>query len=97
MKAVAGPAPDPGGLRQIVCDVSRRIQETRQAAGLTQEQAAERLGITVRALAYIEAGAQNLTLRTMVRVAAVLGVRTADLLVPPGSREVRRGRPRRVK
>ncbi len=45
----------------------------RRAAGLTQEQAAERLGITVRALAYIEAGGQNLTLRTMVGIAAVLG------------------------
>jgi transcriptional regulator with XRE-family HTH domain len=67
----------------------------RQAAGLTQEQAAERLGITVRALAYIEAGARNLTLRSLAEIAAVLGVRVIDFLAPPGSREVKQGRPRK--
>ena len=52
--------------------------------------------ITVRALAYIEAGARNLTLRAMAQIAAVLGVRTTELLVPPeDDREVRKGRPRK--
>jgi len=80
---------------QILRDVGRRIQELRQAVGLTQEQTAERLGITVRALAYIEAGTRNLTLRAMTQIAGVLGVRTTDLLLPPATRETRRGRPRK--
>jgi hypothetical protein len=49
----------------------------------------------VRSFAYIEAGSQNLTLRTMTGIAAVLGVRTIDLLAPPASRDVKRGRPRK--
>jgi transcriptional regulator with XRE-family HTH domain len=79
---------------QLVRDVSRKIQEIRRGRGLTQEQAAERLGISVRAYAYLESG-QNLTLETLARVAAVLEVRAVDLLAPPASREVRRGRPKK--
>jgi hypothetical protein len=45
---------------------------------------------------YIEAG-QNLTLRTMVGIAAMLGVKIIDLLAPPESREVKRGRPRKAR
>lgn len=43
----------------------------------------------------IERGVQNMTLRTLVRIAGALEVRTVDLLEPPASREVRRGRPRK--
>jgi transcriptional regulator with XRE-family HTH domain len=80
---------------QIIRDVGRMIQQSRRAAGLTQAQMAERLGIAVRSLAHIEAGKQNLTLRTMTEIAAVLGVRTVDLLAPPESRIVKRGRPKK--
>ena len=83
---------DPGD--DLVRAVGRRIVEIRRSAGLTQERAAEFLGISVRAYAYLESGRENLTLRTMASVAAVLGVQAADLLVPPASTEIRRGRPR---
>lgn len=75
--------------------VGRRIGEIRRSAGLTQEQTAERLGISVRAYGYIESGRENLTLRTMVAVAAALGVPVADLLLPPQTSEAKRGRPRK--
>jgi len=55
---VAPEAPD-----RIIRDVGRRIQEIRQATGLTQKEVAKRLGVTPRAFAYVEAGARNLTLR----------------------------------
>lgn len=79
----------------VLLAVGRRIGEIRRDAGLTQEQAAERLGISVRAYGYIESGRENLTLRTMVGVSAVLGVELSDLLVPPQSSEATRGRPRK--
>lgn len=45
----------------------------------------------------MEHGRQNLTLRTMSRVAAVLGVETADLLVTPAATIRPVGRPRAVR
>ena len=80
---------------EVLRDVGRRIAEIRLAAGLTQEQVAERLGISTRAYAYIESGRENLTLRTMVFVANVLGTCIPELFVQPASREKKRGRPRR--
>lgn len=86
------PSEDP---EQIVSDVARRISEIRLGAGLTQETAAERLGMSLKGYQRIERGLQNLTLKRLARVAAMLGVRPMDLLSVPASREVRRGRPRR--
>jgi transcriptional regulator with XRE-family HTH domain len=78
---------------QVIRDVGRRISEIRGGLGLTQEQVAERLGVTLKGYQFIERGVQNLTIKTMVRVASALGVRTAELFAAPASREVRRGRP----
>ncbi len=74
--------------------VGRRIGEIRQAAGMTQEEAAERLGIAIRVYRRLESGRENLTLRTMFKITTALGVTVADLLVPPQSTAARRGRPR---
>ncbi len=87
------PAEDPD---TIVHDVGRKIAEFRHAAGLTQEEAAEKLEISLKGYQQIERGLQNLTLRTMVKLATMLDVRTIDLLATPASREVKRGRPRKA-
>lgn len=79
----------------IMRDIGRRIAEIRVGRGLTQEQAAERLNLSVKGFQFIERGAQNLTIKTLVRVANALDVRTAELFAAPTSREVRRGRPRK--
>lgn len=79
---------------EVVRDVGRRIAEIRRGRGLTQEKAAERLDISLKAYQFIENG-QNLTIKTLVKVASTLGVRTAELFAAPASREVRRGRPRK--
>lgn len=74
-------------------DVGRRIAEVRADRGWTQEQLAERLGIQTNNLQRMELGMQNLTLRSIVRVANGLGVPLATLFEIPRSRIVRTGRP----
>ena len=74
-------------------DVGRRLAELRRDLGLTQEQLAERLRMEANNLQRIELGMQNLTLRTLVRLANELEVKPGALFEPPRSRVVRRGRP----
>ena len=77
-------------------NVGRRIAELRLASGRTQEDIAEQLGMQLKNYQRIERGMQNMTIRTLVRVALVLGVRTIELFEAPASREVRRGRPKKT-
>lgn len=77
----------------VIRDIGRRIAELRAEKGLTQEQVAEMLGIALRNFQRIERGHQNVTVKTMVAVASVLGVRAIDLMYPPANRELRIGRP----
>lgn len=60
--------------------VARRIKALRQARGLTQDAVAEALGIALKNVQRLEAGRQNLTLRTLVHVADVLDVEPYELL-----------------
>lgn len=60
--------------------VARRIKALRQARGLTQDAVAEALGIALKNVQRLEAGRQNLTLRTLVHVADVLDVEPHELL-----------------
>jgi transcriptional regulator with XRE-family HTH domain len=75
-------------------DVGRRIAESRRERGWTQEELAERLGIQANNLQRVELGMQNLTVRSLVRLANGLGVSLATLFEAPSSRVVRPGRPR---
>jgi transcriptional regulator with XRE-family HTH domain len=78
----------------VIEAVGRRIAEVRQHHGLTQEKAAERLGISLRHMKRIEAG-HNMTLFTLARIAFALDVTPASLLAAPRSSAPRRpGRPR---
>jgi len=54
-------------------------------AALTQDQLAERLGIASKNVQRIEAGRQNLTLRSLEALALALGVELPQLLLAPGS------------
>lgn len=91
MRLVAHEDPD-----EVVRDVGKRIGEIRRGLGLTQEQVAERLGMTLKGYQFIEQGVQNLTIKTMVKVASALDVRTAELFAAPASREVKKGRPKKM-
>lgn len=76
-------------------ELGRRINELRGAAGLTQEQLAERVAMDVKDVQRIEAGEVNVTFRTLVRLAAALDCTLAELVTPPASRVVKVGRPSR--
>jgi transcriptional regulator with XRE-family HTH domain len=79
-------------LPELVEVVARRIKALRQARGLTQDAVAEALGIAVKNVQRLEAGRQNLTLKTLVHVADVLDVEPHELLksgaVAPADAEV---------
>ncbi|AGP35544.1 helix-turn-helix domain-containing protein [Sorangium cellulosum] len=80
---------------QVIEAVGRRIGELRARAGQTQAEVAEALGTTVSNFQRIEAGEQNLTLRTMARIANVIGVTVAEFFTKPELPERKRGRPRK--
>ena len=78
---------------RLIKDVGRRIAECRRDLALTQDQFAADIGMDTNNLQRIELGMQNLTLRSVTRLANALGVGVASLFELPRSRAVRRGRP----
>jgi transcriptional regulator with XRE-family HTH domain len=85
------PSPSPARLIQIV---GRRIGDLRRAQGFTQAELAGAVDVSVKYLQRVEAGAENLTLRSLAGFAVALGVEVAELFVRPGSRRRKPGRPR---
>lgn len=82
---------------RLLRDLGRRFAEIREDRGLTQDQMAERLGISTKYLQRIERG-RSMTLLTLIDLANRLRVGLADLLFkPPRSRARRVGRPRKRK
>lgn len=70
---------------ELVFRVGRRIGELRRQCGLTQSDLGEQLGIAQKNVHRLESGTQNLTLRTIVKVAEALDVDLDDLWQPePG-------------
>jgi transcriptional regulator with XRE-family HTH domain len=90
------PAPDED-LEAAIEEVGRRVAELRVAAKMTQAQVAEALGTTTPNYVRIEFG-QNVTLKTIVRLAKILGVDRAELLTTPLAPKAprKRGRPRKT-
>jgi transcriptional regulator with XRE-family HTH domain len=78
---------------EIIRALGRRIAELRRRAGLTQAAFAERSGVSVKYVQRIEAGRENLTVRSLVSIAECLGTTPRELLEPPATLEVQRGRP----
>lgn len=62
--------------------VAARIALVRRERGITQEGMAASLDIATKNVQRIEGGKQNLTLRTIERIATVLGVKPEHLLAP---------------
>lgn len=83
---------------RTVRDVGRRLAELREDAGLTQQQAAERIGMSSQYLRRVEAGEINLSIRSLVKFAHVFKTDIEALFQVPKSRQRRgRGRPARVR
>jgi transcriptional regulator with XRE-family HTH domain len=79
----------------VLKQLGLRIGEVRRAQKLTQDQAAERLGMHTPNYARIEQGAANVTVDTLVRISSALKVRVADLFQKPKIKRVKMGRPKR--
>jgi transcriptional regulator with XRE-family HTH domain len=76
----------------VIQAIGRRIGELRAAKGLSQAQLAEALGIALQGVQRMEQGRQNLTVKTIVKLANKLGCNPRDLWDPPTSAPTR-GRP----
>lgn len=61
-------------------EIGQKIRKYRKEKGLSQEQLAERVNISVTHMSHIETGNTKLSLPVLVDIAAVLQVRTDDLL-----------------
>lgn len=77
--------------------VGRRVSELRLAKELTQRELGERCEIDIKYMQDIEGGRQNLTLKTLLRLADALEADLVDLFEAPKSLHAPRGpgRPRR--
>jgi transcriptional regulator with XRE-family HTH domain len=60
--------------------IGARIRVARLRAGLTQERLAERVGVEPTTVYRFESGRRGVTLPMLLRIAAVLNVRPAELL-----------------
>jgi transcriptional regulator with XRE-family HTH domain len=83
------------GVSRVRGDVGRIVAELRRARGLTQERLAEELRVTLKYLQRVEAGKENLTIGSLVKIANRLRVKVKALFEEPASRHIRRGRPPR--
>ena len=61
-------------------EIGKRIRRYRKACGISQEELAERVGISVTHMSHIETGNTKLSLPVLVRVADELSVRVDALL-----------------
>jgi transcriptional regulator with XRE-family HTH domain len=82
---------------RLLRSVGRRIAEIRATRGLTQEELAERLDVGVRYIQAVEAGRQNVTLKTMALFAAELRSQAISFFEPPNTKTPKPGRPKRRK
>lgn len=71
-----------GELQSIV---GRNIRRLRRERGLSQEQLADELGVHRTYMGGVERGERNITLQSLERLAARLGVAPVSLLADPDS------------
>ena len=56
-----------------------RIKELRQAAGMTQAELAEKIGLSLQAISHYETGRRQITVSKLVAIATALGCSLDDL------------------
>jgi len=59
----------------------KRVAEVRKSRGITQQQLAELIGMSVVAIAYIETGKRWARLGTLSKIAKQLNVNISDLFI----------------
>ncbi|MBQ8795348.1 MAG: helix-turn-helix transcriptional regulator [Clostridia bacterium] len=68
------------GNSEFTVDMGKRIQKQRKALGLTQEQVAEKMNISVQSLSCIELGKKAIRPENLCNLCKILGV-TSDYLL----------------
>ena len=77
--------------------IGRRVAELRAGRSWTQAALAERLAVSTPYVASIESGRENLTMRSLCKLANAFDVHVRELMRAPKRREApRRGRPKRM-
>jgi transcriptional regulator with XRE-family HTH domain len=71
------------------------VAEERVRLGWTQEVFAETLGYSLKFVQRIEAGRENMAIRTIASLADTLGVRLATLFKKPRTKQPGPGRPKK--
>ena len=84
--AQGGPQRQEAG--QMLEELGAQVRTVRKAAGLTRADLAAASGVSLRYLAQLEAGAGNISVALLSRVAAALGQHPAGLLAGRQSRDV---------
>ena len=59
--------------------LGRRIQKVRKEAGITQEELADKIGVTTTWIGYIETGYRRPNLKMIYKIARVIGVKVKDI------------------
>lgn len=60
--------------------VGKRIRRLRRRSGLTQEELAEKVDVSVTHIGLVETGKRRMSLKTLQRVASALGIKTRELI-----------------
>ncbi len=66
----------------LLLTLGARAAEARRRLGLSQEKLAERMGISPGYVRRIERGRENLTVKSIAKLAESLGLTLRDLLAP---------------
>ena len=67
--------------KEINIAIGRRIKQSREAAGLTQEAFAETVGLGDKHISAMECGAVGVSLGTIIKISQALSVSTDSLLL----------------
>lgn len=78
---------------QLLEDVGRRIANMRVDRKLTQAELAARAEVSIKYLQRVEAGQENLTLRSIAKFANLFGVGIVSFFTGPVDERPSRGRP----
>lgn len=60
--------------------LGKRIKKLRKKAGLTQEGLAEKVRVSTTHIGLVEIGKRRISLKTLEKVASVLGLKVKDIL-----------------
>ncbi|MDM2496016.1 helix-turn-helix transcriptional regulator [Mycobacteroides abscessus] len=74
------PAPSQSPISDATREFGRRVAERRHELGISQEKAAEAIGVHWTYLGQVERGRRNVTLLNIVKIAAGLGMDAGQLV-----------------